>query len=122
MLQIPALVRPGIAVVVSPLIALMQDQVAGLKEAGVRAEALNSSLDWQEAQRIEQLVRDGELDLLYLAPERLLTERCLDLLAAVPLSLFASMRRTVSRSGAMISVPNTSSCRSSRGVFRACHE
>ncbi|HEX3838859.1 MAG TPA: DNA helicase RecQ [Steroidobacteraceae bacterium] len=87
--QIPALVRPGIAVVVSPLIALMQDQVAGLKEAGVRAETLNSSLDWQEAQRIEQLVRSGELDLLYLAPERLLTERCLELLASVPLSLFA---------------------------------
>ena len=87
--QIPALVRPGIAVVVSPLIALMQDQVAGLKEAGVRAEALNSSLDWQESQRIEQLVRAGELDLLYLAPERLLTERCLELLGAASLSLFA---------------------------------
>ena len=87
--QIPALVRPGVAVVVSPLIALMQDQVAGLKEAGVRAEALNSSLEWHEAQRIEQLVRTGDLDLLYLAPERLLTERCLDLLASVPLSLFA---------------------------------
>ena len=87
--QIPALVRPGLGVVVSPLIALMQDQVAGLKEAGVRAEALNSSLDWHEAQRIEHLVRAGELDLLYLAPERLLTERCLDLLAAAALSLFA---------------------------------
>jgi ATP-dependent DNA helicase RecQ len=87
--QIPALVRPGLAVVVSPLIALMQDQVAGLKEAGVRAEALNSSLDWAEAQRIEHLVRDGELDLLYLAPERLLTERCLELLAGVDLSLIA---------------------------------
>ena len=87
--QIPALVRPGLAVVVSPLIALMQDQVAALKEAGVRAEALNSSLDWQEAQRIEQLVRSGELDLLYLAPERLLTERCLELLGSVALSLFA---------------------------------
>jgi ATP-dependent DNA helicase RecQ len=87
--QIPALVRPGLAVVISPLIALMQDQVAGLKEAGVRAEALNSALDWQEAQRIEQRVRDRALDLLYLAPERLLTERCLELLGAVDLSLFA---------------------------------
>ncbi len=57
--QIPALVRPGIAVVVSPLIALMQDQVAALKEAGVRAETLNSSLDWEQAQRIERLVRAG---------------------------------------------------------------
>ena len=70
--QIPALVRPGLAVVVSPLIALMQDQVAGLKEAGVRAEALNSALHWEDAQRIERLVRSGDLDLLYLAPERLL--------------------------------------------------
>jgi ATP-dependent DNA helicase RecQ len=87
--QIPALVRPGLAVVVSPLIALMQDQVAALKEAGVRAEALNSALDWQEAQRIEQLVRSGALDLLYLAPERLLTERCLELLGSVALSLIA---------------------------------
>jgi ATP-dependent DNA helicase RecQ len=87
--QIPALVRPGLAVVISPLIALMQDQVAALKEAGVRAEALNSALDWQEAQRIEQLARDGQLDLLYLAPERLLTERCLELLGSVALSLFA---------------------------------
>ena len=82
--QIPALVRPGLAVVISPLIALMQDQVAALKEAGVRAEALNSSLDWREQdQFIEQLVRTGELDLLYLAPERLLTERCLELLGSV---------------------------------------
>ncbi|HTV77421.1 MAG TPA: DNA helicase RecQ [Steroidobacteraceae bacterium] len=87
--QIPALVRPGLAVVVSPLIALMQDQVAGLKEAGVRAAALNSSLEWEQAQRIERQVRGGELDLLYLAPERLLMPRCLELLAAVPLSLFA---------------------------------
>ncbi|HEV2704154.1 MAG TPA: DNA helicase RecQ, partial [Steroidobacteraceae bacterium] len=87
--QIPALVRPGLAVVISPLIALMQDQVAGLKEAGVRAEALNSSQDWQETQRIEQRLRAGELDLVYLAPERLLTERCLELLGAVELSLFA---------------------------------
>ncbi len=87
--QIPALVRPGLAVVISPLIALMQDQVAALKEAGVRAEALNSALDWQQAQRIEQLVRDGQLDLLYLAPERLLTQRCLELLATIHLSLFA---------------------------------
>jgi ATP-dependent DNA helicase RecQ len=87
--QIPALVRPGIGVVVSPLIALMQDQVAGLQEAGVRAEALNSSVEWHEAKRIEERVRTGDLDLLYLAPERLLTERCLELLQGATLSLFA---------------------------------
>src|SRR5262247_1912479 len=78
--QIPALLRPGVGVVVSPLIALMQDQVAALREAGVRAEFLNSSLDWREAQRVEQRARSGDLDLLYMAPERLVTERGLNLL------------------------------------------
>ncbi|MGH8142700.1 MAG: DNA helicase RecQ, partial [Steroidobacteraceae bacterium] len=87
--QIPALMRPGVGVVVSPLIALMHDQVAALVEAGVRAAALNSSLSWTRAQAIEQQLRAGELDLLYIAPERLLTERCLALLDGVPLALFA---------------------------------
>src|SRR5688572_11107902 len=62
--QIPALLREGVGVVVSPLIALMQDQVAALREAGVRAAALNSSLAWHETQAIERKVRAGELDLL----------------------------------------------------------
>jgi ATP-dependent DNA helicase RecQ len=88
--QIPALLREGMGVVVSPLIALMQDQVAALEEAGVRAAALNSALSWPEAQAIERKVRAGELDLLYVAPERLLTDRCLELLDSVPaLALFA---------------------------------
>ncbi len=87
--QIPALLRPGVGVVVSPLIALMQDQVAALHEAGVRAEFLNSSLGWAEAQAVERRARAGELDLLYLAPERLLTERGLALLDDLPLALFA---------------------------------
>jgi ATP-dependent DNA helicase RecQ len=88
--QIPALLREGLGVVVSPLIALMQDQVAALEEAGVRAAALNSSLTWPEAQAIERKVRAGELDLLYVAPERLLTDRCLELLDSVAtLALFA---------------------------------
>jgi ATP-dependent DNA helicase RecQ len=87
--QIPALLRAGTGVVVSPLIALMQDQVAALREAGVRAAALNSSMGWGEIQAIEQQARLGELDLLYVAPERLLTERCLQLLDAMPLALFA---------------------------------
>jgi len=87
--QIPALLRPGLGVVVSPLIALMQDQVAALREAGVRAACLNSALNFREAQQVEQAVRAGELDLLYVAPERLLTERCLELLDSVPLALFA---------------------------------
>jgi ATP-dependent DNA helicase RecQ len=87
--QIPALLREGVGVVVSPLIALMQDQVAALEEAGVRAAALNSSMSWAQAQSIERQVRGGELDLLYVAPERLLTDRCLDLLGCAPLALFA---------------------------------
>jgi len=87
--QIPALIREGMGVVVSPLIALMQDQVAALDEAGVRAAALNSSMTWPEVQAVERRARQGDIDLLYVAPERLLTERCLDLLAASKLALFA---------------------------------
>ena len=87
--QIPALVRDGMGVVVSPLIALMQDQVAALREAGVRAEFLNSSLSWPEQQRVEKAVRAGEVDILYVAPERLVTDRCLELLDASRIALFA---------------------------------
>ena len=88
--QIPALVREGLGVVVSPLIALMQDQVAALEEAGVRAAALNSSMTWAQVQAVERKVRSGDLDLLYVAPERLLTDRCLELLdSAAPIALFA---------------------------------
>jgi ATP-dependent DNA helicase RecQ len=87
--QIPAMLRDGTAVVVSPLIALMQDQVAALAELGVRAAFLNSTLSGDEAYDVEQRVRRGELDLLYVAPERLLTERCLRLLQSSRLALFA---------------------------------
>src|SRR4051812_24505952 len=87
--QIPALLRDGVAIVVSPLISLMQDQVAALRELGVRAAYLNSTLDWQEAGRIERAVVNGELDLLYVAPERLLTERCLNFLERSHIALFA---------------------------------
>ena len=91
--QIPALVRRqrglGCGIVVSPLIALMQDQVAALQEVGVRAAFLNSSLSAQRASEVEREFRTGALDLLYVAPERLLTDRCLQLLASAPVSLFA---------------------------------
>jgi ATP-dependent DNA helicase RecQ len=87
--QIPALLRPGVAIVVSPLIALMQDQVAALREAGVRAAFLNSTLSGAEAAQVERAMRAGELDLVYVAPERLMTPRCLDLVAACRVSLFA---------------------------------
>ena len=87
--QVPALVREGMGVVVSPLIALMQDQVAALREAGVRAEFLNSSLTWPEQQRVDKAVRAGEVDILYVAPERLVTDHCLALLDASNIALFA---------------------------------
>jgi ATP-dependent DNA helicase RecQ len=87
--QIPALVRDGVGVVISPLIALMQDQVAALREAGVRAEFQNSSLEWFQQQAVEKRVRAGEVDLLYVAPERLVNERCLALLDETRIALFA---------------------------------
>ncbi|QRM20355.1 DNA helicase RecQ [Dechloromonas sp. TW-R-39-2] len=91
--QIPALLRPGCAIVVSPLIALMQDQVDALTQLGVKAACLNSTLDWREAQAIEQAIFNGTLDLVYIAPERLLLDRTLamidSLYEAGKLSLFA---------------------------------
>ena len=87
--QVPALVRAGVGIVVSPLIALMQDQVDALTELGVRAAFLNSTQDWQDSREVEQAFLAGELDLLYVAPERLLTERCLQLLSRGKLALFA---------------------------------
>ena len=87
--QVPALLRDGVAIVVSPLIALMQDQVDALLQSGVRAAYLNSTLDGETAQRVERELLAGELDLLYVAPERLLTPRFLSLLDRAPLALFA---------------------------------
>jgi len=87
--QIPALVRDGVGVVISPLIALMQDQVDALAEVGVRAAFLNSTQTYEEASRIERLVRTGQLDLVYVAPERLMTERCLNLFQDSKIALFA---------------------------------
>jgi ATP-dependent DNA helicase RecQ len=91
--QVPALARTGVGIVVSPLIALMQDQVDGLSEVGVRAAFLNSSLDAATDARLERAARAGELDLVYLAPERLTTPRGLAFLDAVAqgpgLALFA---------------------------------
>ena len=78
--QIPALLRPGVGIVVSPLIALMQDQVDALLQAGVRAAFLNSSLDFATMLDVERRLMRGDLDLVYVAPERLLTERFLGLM------------------------------------------
>jgi ATP-dependent DNA helicase RecQ len=87
--QIPALLRPGVGIVVSPLIALMQDQVDALLQVGVRAAYLNSSLDMERQRAVEQALRHGELDLLYVAPERLVQERMLGTLAQCHIALFA---------------------------------
>ncbi|MGO3056426.1 DNA helicase RecQ [Halomonas sp. AOP43-A1-21] len=87
--QIPALLRDGTAIVVSPLIALMQDQVAALVQNGVRAAYLNSSLDYHEAVAVENRLREGTLDLLYVAPERLATPRMQALLEQARIALFA---------------------------------
>jgi ATP-dependent DNA helicase RecQ len=87
--QLPALLREGTAVVVSPLIALMQDQVEALRQLGVRAAFLNSSLDAGSALAVERDFADGKLDLLYVAPERLLTPRFESLLDRARIALFA---------------------------------
>jgi ATP-dependent DNA helicase RecQ len=91
--QLPALLRPGVGIVISPLIALMQDQVQALLQLGVRAAFLNSSMDADSSRRVQQQLLKGELDLLYVAPERLLNENFLGLLtrleAASGVALFA---------------------------------
>jgi len=87
--QIPALLREGVGIVVSPLIALMQDQVAALRELGIRAAFLNSTLDATEARAVQRAARLGELDLLYMAPERLLSESGMALLDDLRIALFA---------------------------------
>ncbi|MGA5840129.1 DNA helicase RecQ [Streptomyces pseudogriseolus] len=87
--QIPALVRPGTGVVVSPLIALMQDQVDALRALGVRAGFMNSTQDFDERRTVEAEFLAGELDLLYLAPERLRLDSSLDLLSRGKISVFA---------------------------------
>lgn len=87
--QIPAVVRPGTGIVVSPLIALMQDQVEALAAVGIRAAYLNSTLAPDEAREIEAGLRDGAYDLLYMAPERLIQNRTLRLLEEVRVGLFA---------------------------------
>src|SRR3954451_10577206 len=87
--QVPSLLREGCGIVVSPLIALMRDQVAGLEEAGVRAAVLNSTLSFNEAAAVEARLVAGDLDLVYVAPERLVTPRCLALLGRASIALFA---------------------------------
>ncbi|WP_144829048.1 DNA helicase RecQ [Kocuria rhizophila] len=87
--QIPALLREGTGVVVSPLIALMSDQVAALEAVGIRAAYLNSTLEPYEAQEVERQLLAGDIDLLYMAPERLILSRTVELLKRAPIALFA---------------------------------
>jgi len=87
--QIPALCMNGLVIVISPLIALMQDQVAALKQLGIKASVLNSTLSCEEAEYIEELMQEGELDIVYVSPERLNTEKFLNLLTKCKLTLFA---------------------------------
>ncbi|MEQ9244533.1 MAG: RecQ family ATP-dependent DNA helicase, partial [Nitratireductor sp.] len=87
--QIPALCRPGLGLIISPLIALMADQVAALKQAGVRAAALNSNLPPEARQAIWRAMGNGSLDILYVSPETLLRPAVLDRLKQVSLSLIA---------------------------------
>ncbi|MFT5064134.1 MAG: ATP-dependent DNA helicase RecQ [Gammaproteobacteria bacterium] len=87
--QVPSIIRPGVGLVVSPLIALMQDQVVTLKQLGVSAAYLNSTLSSQEQYQVEAQVQNGELDLLYVAPERLLQPRTLEMLSRCQIALIA---------------------------------
>lgn len=87
--QIPALIRAGVGIVISPLIALMQDQVSALLQLGVKAAFLNSTLSLEEARRVEQKLLNNELDLLYIAPERLTSARTAALFEKIRIALFA---------------------------------
>ena len=87
--QIPALIREGTTIVVSPLIALMQDQVSALKAYGIRAEYYNSSLDPDSEHQVMRQLHMGELDLLYVSPERLMQQNFINQLQSLPIALFA---------------------------------
>ena len=87
--QIPAICRDGVGVIVSPLIALMEDQVTALRQLGVRAAAIHSNLSPDQTRQVYDDLREGELDMIYVAPERLMTEDFLYLLDNIKLALFA---------------------------------
>lgn len=118
--QIPGLLRDGLTVVVSPLIALMDDQVATLNELGLKAAALNSTLTDQAQREIADQMRAGELDFLYLAPERLLKPRTLHFLQSLKSVCSPLMKPIVYRNGGMIFVRNTCNWVSLPSCFPMC--
>jgi len=105
--QVPALCMPGLAVVVSPLIALMEDQVAALRQQGVAAAALHSDIDDEARRDIRRQMGDGSLKLLYVSPERLTMDGTLDSLAGAISRSSPSTRRIASANGGIISAPST---------------
>ena len=87
--QIPALCREGVGIIISPLIALMQDQVEALTQLGIKAAAINSSMSSESVRETKNAIRNGTIDLVYVAPERVLMEDFIELLKASPIALFA---------------------------------
>ena len=87
--QIPALILDGLAVVISPLIALMQDQVSALEQCGVNVATINSNISFSQANQVKDMIRNNKLNILYVAPERLLLPEFLELLTTAKISLFA---------------------------------
>ena len=99
--QIPAMIRPGVGIVVSPLISLMQDQVQALQTHGVAAAFYNSSLDADQARRILAQLHNNDIDLLYVSPERLMTDSFLQRLGTLTSAYLLLMRRIACHSGDM---------------------
>lgn len=119
--QIPAILREGVGIVVSPLIALMQNQVEQLKQRGVRVAYLSSLLSQSEIEAVEQDLQANHYDLLYVAPERLLAPRFLALLQKLSYRCLLLMKCTVFLNGDMIFGRNMFSFRFCRKDFRKCH-
>lgn len=118
--QVPALLREGLTVVVSPLIALMEDQVATLDELGVPAVALNSTLNPEQQRDIAERLQRGEIKLLYLAPGGWSSRACWPSFNDCRSACSPSTKRTACRNGAMTSVPNTCSSASLPSCSRRC--